>query len=69
MVACAPSAPSSVAVVPLEESKNNKNSKASGQMATISECRYRWLRVPATKYDVDLLPLFISRPSGGFFSF
>jgi hypothetical protein len=21
------------------------------QMATISECRYRWLRVPATKTD------------------
>jgi hypothetical protein len=29
--------------------KNIRNNKGDpGQMATISECRYRWLRVPAT---------------------
>jgi hypothetical protein len=37
--------------VSLEELKSIKNSKGDpGQMATISECRYRWLRV----YDLDL---------------
>jgi hypothetical protein len=38
--------------VPLEELKSIKNSKGDpGQMATISECRYRWLRVR----DLNLL--------------
>ena len=35
------------------------------QMATISECRYRWLRLPATKPRVDQAQSFLSRSPAG----
>jgi hypothetical protein len=36
------------------------------QMAAISECRYRWLRVPATKLASDLVRFLEAAPRGGF---
>src|ERR1700682_2403567 len=65
-VDCAPSAPPSVATFPLEESE--KQQGRTGQMATISKCRYRWLRVHATTFVIAHSPSLSNRRDGLGFS-
>src|SRR6266852_323608 len=65
-VCCAPSAPPSEATFALKELKTTKNSKGEQvKLATISECRYRWLHVPATTFIITRSPSRSNRRDGG----